>query len=146
MNQIEKALQVAFKAHDGQVDKAGNPYIFHPLTVALSENLETETQKVVAILHDVVEDSDITFYDLENMGFNEEVLNALKLLTRDENSEYYHYIREIRNSGNHNAYWVKFSDLEHNMDISRIPEPTEKDYMRLEKYKKSMDILVRNIE
>ena len=146
MNQIEKALQIAFKAHEGQVDKAGNPYIFHPLTVALSENLETETQKVVAILHDVVEDSDITFCELENMGFNEEVLNALKLLTRGEDSEYFYYIRKIRDSGNHNAYWVKFSDLEHNMDLSRILEPTDKDYRRLEKYKKAMDILVRDIE
>lgn len=146
MNQIEKALKIAFKAHAGQVDKAGNPYILHPLTVAMNKVLDTNEQKIVAILHDVIEDSDITFKDLENMEFNEEIITALRLLTKDNNTVYFHYIREIRRSCNPNAYWVKYADLEHNMDIARIPEPTEKDYMRLEKYKKAMDILVGNIE
>lgn len=133
---MEKALQVALKAHEGQKDKAGADYILHPL--AVSGMVETEQEKVVALLHDVVEDSDITLLDLREMGFDDGVVEAVRLLTKDGTS-YDEYLNRIK----HNllARAVKIADLKHNMDLTRIPEPTERDLQRLEKYKNSLEFL-----
>jgi (p)ppGpp synthase/HD superfamily hydrolase len=133
---IEKALEVARKAHEGQKDKAGADYILHPLSVA--GMLELEQEKIVALLHDVVEDSDMTLSDLLEMGFEEEIVKAVGLLTKD-GTHYGEYLNRIKL--NPLAREVKIADLRHNMDLSRIPDPTEKDLHRVEKYKNSLEFL-----
>ena len=135
---LEKAIKIAIDAHHGQKDKSGNPYIFHPLEVM--RNVSSINAKIVAILHDVVEDTSITLEDLQKEGFSEEVLQALKLLTHDKSTPYMDYINSLKN--NPLAKEVKIADLRHNMDISRIPNPSDKDYKRLEKYKNAILILI----
>lgn len=133
---MEKALRVARRAHEGQKDKAGADYILHPL--AVSGMVETDQEKIVALLHDVVEDSDITLLDLREMGFDDDVVEAVGLLTKD-GTGYDEYLARIKLNPLTRA--VKIADLKHNMDLSRIPEPTEKDLQRLEKYKNSLEFL-----
>lgn len=113
MKDIEKAMKLAYEAHDGQVDLDGNPVIFHPVTVALLGKTKEET--IVGLLHDVVEDTDYTFADLEDMGFSENVIDALKLLTHEKGVPYEDYIRRIGESGNALAINVKRNDLTHNL-------------------------------
>lgn len=136
--QTVKALKLAYEAHAGQTDKSGVPYVFHP--VHLAEQMDDEASTVAALLHDVVEDTDYTFEDLEKMGFPKEALDAVRLLTHEEEVPYFDYVREIKK--NPVARKVKLADLAHNSDKSRLPgEPTEKDLERLEKYKASKKIL-----
>ena len=130
---LEKARKIAEKAHEGQMDKGGHPYILHPLRVM--NRCETEMEKITALLHDVLEDSDHTLEDLRREGFAEEILEALVCLTHLEGEDYMTYIERI--CQNPLAARVKYADLQDNMDISRIPQPTEKDFARLEKYKKA---------
>lgn len=132
---IKKAILLAYSAHEGQVDKGGYPYIFHPYHLA--EQMETENETITAILHDVCEDSDITFEDLENEGFSEEVIIALKLLTREEDMDYMEYVKRL--ASNDIARKVKAADLIHNMDQSRTPQNS--DMKRSDKYKKALNIL-----
>lgn len=134
---LGKALGIAKNAHKGQVDRAGEPYIMHPITVACS--MDTFDGVIVALLHDVVEDSDYTFEDLERDGFSDEIISALKLLTHEKDVPYMDYIKQIK--GNDLARKVKMADLSHNMDITRLPKITEKDEKRLEKYKEALRIL-----
>ena len=131
------AMKIAFKAHKDQIDRAGVPYIYHP--IHLAESMDDEYLIVVALLHDVVEDSDITFDELIESGFPNEVINALKLLTHDLNVDYFEYIQLI--SKNQLASKVKLTDLKHNSDISRLKVVSDKDLERLEKYKKAIKIL-----
>lgn len=131
---IIKALRIAMDAHKDQTDKAGKPYILHPLTVAMSQ--QTEECFIAALLHDVVEDSDYTFAGLEAEGFPEEVLSALKLLTHDKSVDYGEYVAKIRD--NEIARNVKIADLTHNSDLSRLPFVTDKDIKRREKYKNAL--------
>lgn len=133
----QKAMKIAYEAHSGQVDKAGLPYIFHP--VHLAEQMKTEDTCVVALLHDVVEDTDITLEDLRKAGFTDVQLEAIAAMTHDESVEYMDYVREIKK--NEVAAAVKLADLSHNSDLSRINNPTEKDIKRIEKYKKAIEIL-----
>lgn len=135
---INKAIETAAKAHDGQVDKAGQPYIYHPLRVMLYAQGD-ERVKCAAVLHDVMEDSDITETDLIKIGFGEDIITALKLLTREEGQDYFDYVRALKK--NSIAKAVKLADLKDNMDMSRIKEPTERDFLRLEKYKKAKVLL-----
>ena len=136
-DKLELALKIATKAHEGQVDKAGQPYINHPMHVA---SLVTKTnEKIVALLHDVVEDTNITFKYLEAQGFSDEIIEALKLLTHDESVTYFDYVELIK--CNKLARAVKVADLTHNSDISRIINPQEKDRKRIEKYKQALLIL-----
>lgn len=128
---LEKAAKLAEKAHQGQVDKGGQPYILHPGRVM--EQCETETEKIVALLHDVMEDTPYTLEDLRQEGFSEEVLEALLCLTHREGESYMAYIGRV--CENPLAARVKYADLQDNMDLRRIPEPTERDFARLEKYK-----------
>lgn len=132
-----KAMKIAYEAHAGQVDKAGLPYINHPLHLA--EQMETEDTCVVALLHDVVEDTPVTLEELRKSGFTETQLHAIKAMTHEKGVTYMDYIRELRN--NEIAVVVKIADIRHNSDISRIADPTEKDIRRLDKYKSAIDIL-----
>ena len=135
-----KAMQIAYTAHHGQVDKAGMPYIFHPMHLA--EAMDDEVSCCVALLHDTVEDTDITFADLEAI-FPKDVLDALKLLTHRDGTDYFEYVRAIRE--NPVAVKVKLADIAHNSDQSRLTdcEMTEetKAYFR-SKYAKAKAILL----
>ena len=133
----KKAYKIAFEAHRDQLDKTGLPYIHHPLHLAAQMTDEVTT--CVALLHDVVEDSDMTFEDLETMGFGGDILNALRLMTHDDDVPYMDYVREIKK--NPIASKVKRADLMHNSDTTRLDVVTEKDLQRVEKYKKALAIL-----
>lgn len=130
----KKALKFCFEAHKEQRDKSDMPYVFHPFHLA--EQMETEETTIVALLHDVVEDTPYTFADLEQMGFGEDVLEALKLLTHDDEVDYMDYVAEIKK--NPIATAVKMADLRHNSDLSRLDEVTEKALKRREKYLQAM--------
>ena len=131
---LEEAIALAVEAHKKQKDKSGQPYILHPLRVMF--RLQSETERIVAVLHDVVEDSEITFDDLRQMGYNEEVIEALDGVTRREEETYEEFIN--RSQQNPISRRVKFSDLEDNMDIRRLSrELTERDYKRLQRYKRA---------
>lgn len=112
MHTIDIALQIATKAHAGQLDRDGYPVILHPLTVGLMGH--TDEEKMAGFLHDVVEDTDYTFDDLLNAGIPQGVVNALRLLTHDKGTAYYDYVQRIIDSGNPIALQVKYNDLQHN--------------------------------
>ena len=133
----KKAMKLIYEKHNGQLDKSGLPYVYHPLHVA--ESMEDENATLVALLHDIVEDTDMTFEELEKLNFNREVIEALKLLTHEEGVEYFDYIKRI--STNELAVKVKLADLKHNSDLTRLNQVTEKDLQRVEKYKKSIAYL-----
>lgn len=123
------ASKIAYKAHEGQADKAGVPYIFHPIHIA--EQMDTEESCIVALLHDVVEDSDITI-DYLSKYFSEEVMAALKILTKNENDDYVEYIKRVKT--NKLATKVKLKDLKHNSDLTRLDIVTDEDRERSTKY------------
>lgn len=133
---VEIARDICLYAHAGQFDKAGKPYHLHPEYVA--EQVDKPNEKIAALLHDVLEDTDFPVSVLEAV-FDEEVMDALRLLRHDKDIPYMDYVEKL--SVNEIARDVKIADLKHNMDLSRIPEPTEKDYARLEKYKKALTLL-----
>jgi len=138
LNQLlSLAIKVATEAHKGQLDKGGNPYILHPQAVAaLLENTEN---KIVAYLHDVIEDTDVTLDELEKLGFTYRIVNSVRILTKSKDISYDDYLKSVKKDSN--AWHVKMADIRHNMDISRIPEPTAKDFSRIEKYKKALAFL-----
>lgn len=129
----ELALQIAQKAHSGQVDKAGKDYILHPTTVA--SYMDTDVEKTIAYLHDVLEDTGVTVDALRNI-FPNEIVDTLITLTHRKDESYFEYIQRVSKSKL--AKKVKVADLLHNLDITRIKEPTKQDYERLEKYKKAI--------
>lgn len=129
----ELALQIAQKAHAGQVDKAGKDYILHPMTVA--SYMDTDIEKTIAYLHDVLEDTDVTVDALRKI-FPNEIVDTLITLTHRKDESYFEYIQRVSKSKL--AKKVKVADLLHNLDITRIKEPTKQDYERLEKYKKAI--------
>ena len=133
----KKALKLCFEAHKDQVDKSGWPYVFHPFHLAMQ--MKDENTTVVALLHDVVEDTEYTIYNLRNMGFKEEVIEAISMLTHDDNVPYEEYVSKIKS--NPIASAVKLADLMHNSDLSRLENVTEKDLKRVEKYKRAIKIL-----
>ena len=133
-------MKISFEAHKNQVDKNGIPYIYHP--IHLAEQMEEENTICVALLHDVVEDTDITFEELQKIGFNDEIIAALKLMTHDENVPYMDYVREIKN--NPIAAKVKLADLKHNSDLTRLDIIDEKVKQRVEKYKQAIELLTSN--
>lgn len=133
----KKAIKLMYEKHKDQVDKSNIPYVLHPIHVA--EQMADEYRTVVALLHDIVEDTDVTLEQLDMMGFPQEVLDALRVLTHSSGVDYFKYIEEI--GTNEIAIDVKLADLEHNSDLSRLDEITEKDIARVEKYKKSMAYL-----
>ena len=136
-NLTKKALKLCFEAHKEQVDKSGMPYVFHPFHLA--EKMTDEATTVVALLHDVVEDTELTFEDLEKQGFGEEIISALKLLTHNDDTPYMDYVAKIKT--NKIATAVKLADLRHNSDLSRLDTVDEKALKRKEKYEKAIKIL-----
>ena len=133
----KKALRLCFEAHRNQVDKGGSPYVFHPFHLA--EQMKDESSTIVALLHDVVEDTDYTFADLRHMGFESEVIEALRLMTHDENIPYMEYIEKIRE--NPIARAVKLADLKHNSDLTRLDAVDERILERKEKYSRAIRLL-----
>lgn len=136
-SETKKALRLCFEAHKEQVDKSGMPYVFHPFHLA--EQMQDEVTTVVALLHDVVEDTDYTIADLTDMGFSREVTDALSLLTHDDEVPYMDYVALIKN--NPVAKDVKIADLKHNSDTTRLDVVDEKVMQRVEKYKKALALL-----
>lgn len=141
---LYQAIKIAKQAHKGQKDKAGKPYMKHPVFVM--EHLQTEEEKMAGVLHDVVEDSSVTFDDLKKLGCPSRVIDALQLVTHSTDfvgteKAYLKGIQKIVNSGNKIAINVKFIDLSHNSDIIRIPNPKDKDLARVAKYKKALNLL-----
>ena len=130
-NLFLKSLEIVNRLFEDKVDKGGLPYSIHLLKVygGVSDDLE----KVCALLHDVVEDTDVTFEELLEFGYPEEVIDILKLLTKPHGADYQAYIDNIVNSENVHAMNIKLSDLRHNMDIKRINNPTMNDYERVNK-------------
>ena len=134
MSTLEKAIEIATEAHQGQLDKAGRDYIGHPLRVM--EMGKTEEEKIVGVLHDVIEDTDWTFERLAEEGFSDEVISALKCVTKtSENENYDDFIDRVKK--NPLAVAVKINDLTDNMDIRRLPYLSDKDVKRLKKYLKA---------
>lgn len=134
---LNQAIILAAKYHEGQVDKGGEAYILHPLRLMLRAS--TEEERIVALLHDIVEDTFLTIGDVRMYGFSEEIVQAVDCLTRREGEEYLDFIRRI--CENPLARQVKILDISDNMDLTRIPEPTEKDLSRQRRYVKAMAIL-----
>ena len=134
----KKALKLCFEAHKEQIDKTGMPYVFHPFHLA--EQMSDEETTVCALLHDVIEDTDYTLVDLENMGFSKTVLEALALLTHSEDVPYMDYVKLI--SENKIARAVKIADLKHNSDLTRLDTVSEKDIERSKKYAAAVEILL----
>ena len=133
----KKAMKLCFDAHKNQVDKSGMPYVFHPFHVA--EQMKDEVTTIVALLHDVVEDTDYTLDDIAAKGFGQDVVDALALMTHDKNVPYLDYVARIRN--NPVARAVKLADLAHNSDPTRLDVIDEKAKERLDKYQKAIAIL-----
>jgi (p)ppGpp synthase/HD superfamily hydrolase len=139
MSTLERAIEIATQAHEGQVDKAGNAYIGHPLRVMAMG--KTEQEKIAGVLHDIVEDSPWTFEMLEAEGFAPEIIAALKCVTKiSENEDYDDFIERVKK--NPLAVAVKINDLTDNMDIRRLPYLSDKDVKRLKKYLKAYKKLV----
>ena len=136
-NLTKKALKLCFTVHKDQVDKSGLPYVFHPFHLA--EQMEDEPTTVAALLHDVVEDSDYTLDDLRKLGFPEVVLDALALLTHDDDTPYLVYVARLKN--NPIARSVKLADLRHNSDLTRMDHVDDWALQRAEKYRKAMALL-----
>ena len=136
-NLTKKAMKLSFDKHLGQVDKSGLPYIYHPIHIA--EQLDDEESIVVALLHDILEDTSITKKDLSVLGFSESIINLIDILTRKKNEDYFDYIKRIKN--NSRATKIKLLDLAHNIDLSRLNEINDSDLLRVEKYKKAIKIL-----
>ncbi|MBR6990952.1 MAG: hypothetical protein IKH97_01900 [Bacteroidales bacterium] len=132
-----KALLIAKRAHAGQKDKAGQDYITHPIRVA--ERCDDPRAKIVALLHDTIEDSDVTADYLRKEGFREEIVEAVLAVTRREGEDYDDYVR--RAAQNELIRMVKRADLEDNMDIRRLPELTDRDVERLRKYLRAWQYL-----
>ncbi len=133
----KEAMKIAYNAHRGQTDKNGIPYIFHP--IHLAEQMNDEETICTALLHDVIEDTDVTFEELELKGFSKSILDALKLLTHDDAEPYMDYIVKIKN--NKIAKCVKLADLKHNSDLSRLDTVDEKAHRRCEKYRIAIKFL-----
>lgn len=138
MDMLERAIEIAVEAHKGQVDKAGEIYILHPMRVMLYG--KTREEKICGILHDVLEDTEITAEQLREEGFDPKILEALQCVTRTDQESYEEFIQRI--SMNPLAVRVKLADLEDNMDMSRISSPGPEDRKRLEKYRKAKAVLL----
>ena len=137
MATLESAIQLAAEAHAGQQDKAGKPYILHPIRVMLS--VSTTDEQIAAILHDTVEDTDVTYEQLSEAGFSAEIISAVRALTKLDGES---RVEAARRAVKHPiARQVKLADVKDNLDISRIPHLTDKDHARLDEYKLVQEIL-----
>ncbi|MHC8339618.1 HD domain-containing protein [Pseudomonas sp. HLT2-19-2] len=134
---LERAIAIAATAHAGQVDKGANPYILHPLKVML--RVTTLEERIVAVLHDVVEDCRISLDDLRKEGFSEVVLTAIESVTKVPGESYEAFVE--RAAQNPIGRVVKLADLEENSDLSRIAQPSWEDLERIEKYRRAIGVL-----
>jgi (p)ppGpp synthase/HD superfamily hydrolase len=139
MPTLEDAILLAVQAHRGQRDKNGAPYVLHPLRMML--RLTTDAERMVAVLHDVVEDTPHTLEDLRRAGYPEAIVEAVDCLTRRETETYDEFIERLK--PNLLARKVKIADLEDNMDVRRISELKESDFERLKRYRKAWAELTR---
>jgi (p)ppGpp synthase/HD superfamily hydrolase len=137
MSTLERAIAIAAEAHAGQLDKAGAPYVLHPLRMML--RLEDRSAQIAAVLHDVVEDSSWTLADLEREGFAPEVVRAVDALTRRQDEAYEEFVR--RSGADPIGWHVKLVDLEDNMNTARIASPTAGDDERLARYARALAVL-----
>jgi (p)ppGpp synthase/HD superfamily hydrolase len=135
MNLLQRAIEIAVQAHAGQVDKGGNLYVLHPLHVML--RMATDEERIVAVLHDVIEDTSWTLPKLAAEGFPPAILAALHNLTRNSAEDYETFI--LRSASNPLSAIVKLADLEDNSDLSRIKSPTTLDYERKAKYQRAIE-------
>ncbi|WP_426165313.1 HD domain-containing protein [Pseudoduganella sp. R-34] len=140
MSTLERAVEIAAAAHAGQVDKAGQPYILHPLRVML--RVSTNDERMAAVLHDVVEDTPVTLAQLTEAGFPAEVVEAIEALTKRSGET--RMQAAARAALNPIARVVKLADNAENMDLSRIANPTEKDFARVEEYKQVRALLLNS--
>jgi (p)ppGpp synthase/HD superfamily hydrolase len=138
MPTLEHAIALAVEAHRGQVDKSGQPYILHPLRIMF--RLENEVERIVGVLHDLIEDTAYTFEDLRRLGYPEEVLTALEKVTRRTDESYEEFV--ARSLSHPVSRRVKLADLEDNMDLRRIRgELTQQDFDRLKRYQRAWEQL-----
>ncbi|BBP64267.1 MULTISPECIES: GTP pyrophosphokinase [Pseudomonas] len=137
MSTLERAISISALAHEGQTDKGGAPYILHPLKVML--RLSGDEERIVAVLHDVVEDTAVTLADLRDAGFSEATLNAIDSLTKRDGETYQAFIE--RAARDPMARRVKLADLAENSDLSRLGTPSQKDLERIAKYREAIDYL-----
>lgn len=140
---VEKALELACMAHEGQKDRGGMPYINHPLRVAMTlmKNGYGDSYIIAGLLHDVAEDTEYGLDEIAKFGFGSDVMYALALLTHDKSVPYADYVERV--SHNPIARAVKTADLMHNMDLTRLEKVTEKDLERVQKYRKALDVLTK---
>ncbi|WP_129782552.1 HD domain-containing protein [Peristeroidobacter soli] len=138
MSTLERAIAIAAEGHAGQLDKAGQPYILHPIRVML--RVSGASERIAAILHDVLEDTPITLAQLASEGFSQEILEAVDALTKRPGETRLEAAR--RAAANPIARVVKLADNAENMDLSRISNPTQRDYDRLEEYQRVREILL----
>lgn len=131
---LATAYRLAATEFENIKDKSGEPYFTHCLNVMNNLNSQDEELRCIAILHDIVEDTTITFHDLKTMGFSDRVIDALKLLTHDKDVPYDDYIYDIAFSGNEDARRVKLADLTDNLSVTRLKGLTRKDDIRIHKY------------
>ena len=136
----DKALRIAIHAHKGQVDKAGREYVMHPIRVA--ERCKDPRAKIVALLHDTIEDTGVTEEYLRREGFPDEIISGVLSVTKRDKEEYDDFVR--RAAENTIGKEVKIADLEDNMDIRRLPEMTDYDVVRLRKYLRAWQFLTKN--
>lgn len=137
MGTLERAIVIATEAHAGQIDKAGAPYILHPLRVMLS--MDTDDERIAAVLHDVVEDTPWTLDALRVEGFSEAVLSAVESVTHRDGESYEEFVDR---AGRHPiGRRVKLADLADNCDLQRIALPTAKDFARIERYRRAIERL-----
>jgi (p)ppGpp synthase/HD superfamily hydrolase len=138
MGTLERAIAIAAEAHAGQVDKAGAPYVLHPLRMML--RMSSNDERIVAVLHDVCEDCPgWTFDRLRKEGFPERLIDALQSVTKRDSEEYDDFVR--RSAANPIGRRVKLADLHDNSDLSRIAAPSERDLQRTEKYRRTIDLI-----
>lgn len=137
MSTIERAIVIATEAHAGQVDKAGAPYILHPLRLML--RMQTNDERIVAVLHDVVEDSHWNLDNLRAEGFSEQVVLAIDSVTRRDSETYGDFV--LRAGRDSIGRRVKLANLEDNCDLTRIATPTERDYARIDRYRRAIEQL-----
>ena len=139
---LEKAIEIAVEAHRGQIDKAGKEYILHPMRVMLRGRNDTEM--IVGILHDEVEDTPITIDMLRLEGFSEDILTAIECVTKRRGESYGTFIDRVLT--NPLATQVKLYDMEDNMNRDRIPYPTPKDEARFRKYEKYHKVILQQLK
>ena len=130
-NLIYKSLEIVNKVFSDKVDKGGFPYIIHLLKVY--SGVSDYNEKICALLHDIIEDTDVSYDDLRKVGYNNDIIEVLEILTKLKGEDYRDYIDRIINSGNVHAMHIKMADLCHNMDSGRIKNPSTNDYERITK-------------